>query len=247
MSDENKWVFVSGGSRGIGAEIVTELTNNDYRVVFTYKNNKKRAEELCNHLNSKGKQCYTYQCDASISKEVNLLAEECISLFGAPYAVINNAGITKDSLFINIEENTWSEIMNNNVLSGYLINKAFLPHMINQGDGCILFISSITAFKGNIGQVNYAASKAAMIGMTHSLAIELGRFNIRVNSIAPGLIETDMTQGLSGSVYKNMIKKIPLGRVGSPKEVAMAVNFLLSCGGNYITGQTLVIDGGMSS
>ena len=99
--------------------------------------------------------------------------------------------------------------MNNNVLSGYLFNKAFLPHMINQGDGCILFISSITAFKGNIGQVNYAASKAAMLGMTHSLAIELGRFNIRVNSIATGLIETDMTQGLSGSVYKNMIKKFP--------------------------------------
>lgn len=244
---ENKWVFVSGGSRGIGAEIVSELAKNGFDIVFTYKNSKKQALEICESLTSQGMQCKAYQCDVSIAKEVNHVVSECVSLFGAPYAIINNAGIVKDNLFIHIEEETWLEVMNNNVLSTYLVNQAFLPHMISRGDGCILFISSVTAFKGNIGQVNYAATKAAMIGMTHSLAVELGRFNIRVNSIAPGLIETDMSKNLSSSAYKNMLKKIPLGRIGSTKDVAMSVNFLLGSGGDYITGQTLVIDGGMSA
>lgn len=247
LNMENKWIFVSGGSRGIGAEIVSELARNGFSIVFTYRNSKEEALKLCDSLTLQGMQCRAYQCDVSIAEEVNQVVKECISLFGAPYAVINNAGIVKDNLFINIEEKTWLDLMNNNVLSSYLVNKAFLPHMISQGDGCILFISSVTAFKGNTGQVNYAASKAAMIGMTHSLAVELGRFNIRVNSIAPGLIETDMSKNLSSSAYKNMIKKIPLGRIGSTKEVAMSVNFLLGSGGNYITGQTLVIDGGMSA
>lgn len=247
MENLNKWVFISGGSRGIGAEIVSELAESGFDIVFTYKNSKENAIALCDSLISQGKQCRAFQCDVSIQEEVNQLADKCISLFGAPYAVINNAGIVKDSLFINMDQKAWLEVMNNNILSSYLINNTFLPHMINQGNGCILFISSVTAFKGNIGQVNYAASKAAMIGMTHSLAVELGRFNIRVNVIAPGLIETDMSKALPNSAYNKMLKQIPLARIGSTKEVAMSASFLLGPGGSYITGQTLIIDGGMSA
>ncbi|MFC3395333.1 3-oxoacyl-ACP reductase FabG [Brenneria rubrifaciens] len=241
-----RWVFVSGGSRGIGKCIVKMLAGSGLHVVFTYRKNGQAAQEIVNELQQAGLSSEAYCCDVSDREQVNSLANLLLSRLKSPYAVINNAGIVRDSLLVNMSHDNWLDVINGNLNAIYFVNKAFLPEMIVEGNGCIVNISSISAFKGNTGQSNYAASKAAMIGVTRALAVELGRFNIRVNAIAPGLIDTDMVADMSLSEKKSILKKIPLPRMGTPEDVALAVLFLLGEGGRYITGHTLVIDGGMS-
>ncbi|TDB47469.1 3-oxoacyl-ACP reductase FabG [Photorhabdus luminescens] len=247
MNISTSWVFISGGSRGIGKGIVKMLAAQNYHVVFTYKSSTNEAQTLCQEIEQQGYRCEGYQCDVSNAEEVKILSTELISRYGAPYAIINNAGITQDALLINMKEEEWHNVISTNLSSVYLVNHAFLPEMITAGEGCIIHMSSVTAFKANSGQVNYAATKAAMIGITRSLAVEVGRFNVRVNTVAPGLIDTEMLDHIPASHRKKLLSNIPLGRLGSVEDIALTINFLLSPGGRYITGQTFVIDGGMTA
>lgn len=247
MSTDNHWVLVTGGTRGIGRGIVQTLASSDYNVVFTYISSDTAAQNLVSDLEKTGRWCEGYRCDVSQGDEVASLAKTLIAKHGAPYAIINNAGITKDSLFMNMDYEKWSSLIATNLDSAYHMTHAFIPSMLPAGDGCIINMSSITAHKGNVGQVNYAASKAALIGMTHSLAAELGRFNIRVNAVAPGLIATEMASHIDEAHQKKILSLIPLRRLGSIDDVTAMVKFLLGPGGLYLTGQTFVIDGGLTA
>ncbi len=244
--NKTKWVLVTGGTRGIGEAIVRELASAGYRVVFTYKSSQSKADSIITSLTEKGLLCEAYQCDATQFSEVSELAKELDRAYGPPYALVNNAGITRDAILVNMELEHWEEVIDTNLNSQFYVLKNFVSSMLMQG-GCIVNVSSVSALKASTGQINYAAAKAATIAMTKTLARELGRFNIRVNSLAPGLIETDMTSQIDERSMRSMSKSIPLGRIGKVHEVALAVLFLLGDGGNYITGQTLVIDGGFTA
>ncbi|WP_284090184.1 SDR family NAD(P)-dependent oxidoreductase [Acinetobacter pittii] len=238
-----KWVLITGGSRGIGAAIVHKLAE-DYKVIFTYKNSTDKAKKIVDNMISNGLDVSSYQCDSSNSKEINLLCDQLISKYGAPFALINNSGISQDELFINSSEDSIYKLFNNNAFSTMNIIRYFLPHMMQNLEGRIINISSIASFKGNIGQVGYSSTKSALNGMIKSLALETARFNITVNNILPGFIESDMTENLaSKSLFK---KKIPLRRFGKPEEIASVTKFLLSPDSGYLTGQNLIIDGGLS-
>lgn len=242
----NKLVLVTAGSRGIGTAIVKELVQQGYLVVFTYKKNRELAEELAISLNANGPVCWHYPCDVGNVDEVGKLCKILLEQHGVPYGIINNAGITKDNLHFSMTLDEWSNVINTNLNSIFYLNHFLLNEMLLQGDGCIINISSIVGLRGNIGQTNYSASKAAQCGLTKSLAKEVGNFNIRVNNIAPGAIETDMIASIPKKKMDEVRRSIPLRKIGQPEDIAMMVAFLLGTGGRYITGQTLVIDGGLS-
>lgn len=247
MNNKNKWIFVTGGSRGIGKAIVNRQCKAGYNVIFTYRNTKAEAENIQAELELAEHQCKGIKCDVSDNKKVKDLAFHLCEEYGAPYALINNAGITRDMLLMSMDEVDWVSVVHNNLDSTYNVTRAFLPNMLEQKDGRIIQISSVTAFKGNTGQTSYAASKAGMIGMTRSLAQEVGRFNLKVNAVAPGFIETDMVEKIPDQQKRKVVSSIPLRRMGKAEDVAMCVDYLLGEGGDYITGQTFVIDGGLVS
>jgi len=241
------WVFVTGGSRGIGAGIVRGLAASGYQVVFTYRSSAEAADALASECSQDGRRCRAVRCDMADGDQVDALAAELCGSHGAPCAVINNAGITRDSLIFMMGRDKWHDVIRNNLDAAYHVAHAFIPKMAESEGGCLINLSSVTAFKGNTGQSNYGATKAALIGMTRSLAVELGRFNVRVNAIAPGLIETEMTDRMPEPQRKKLLAHVPLGRLGGVTDVAAMVNFLIGPGGNYITGQTFVIDGGLTA
>jgi len=243
MNDQ--WVMISGGSRGIGKHIVQHLSNY-YNVVFTYHRNIEKAESIVEELKkTRTHNVRGIQCDGTDSVQVEKLSKELIENYGAPYALVNNIGMINDNLFINIDFSSWQEQFLYNVHSTYLMTKLFVADMMSLGNGCVVNVSSVSALKGNVGQVGYSSTKASLIGFTKSLALELARFNIRVNSINPGFIETDMTKDIP---EPSKIKKtIPLRRFGTPEEVAALVEFLLSKNASYITGQSIIMDGGLSA
>lgn len=241
-----KLILVTAGSRGIGAAIVEALVQQDYLVVFTYNSNRARAEALAASLNTNGQVCWYYPCDAGNIDAVNELCTILLEQHGVPYGIINNAGITRDNLHFNMEPTDWIDVINTNLNSIFYLNHFLLNEMMLKGDGCIININSISGLRGNVGQTNYAASKSAQYGLTKSLAREVGNFNIRVNSIAPGPIETDMISSIPKKTISQLIKMTPLRKMGEPEDVAMMVTFLLGKGGRHITGQTLVVDGGLS-
>lgn len=242
-----QWVFVTGGSRGIGAGIVRRLTRAGYNVAFSYLSSQETAEALAEECSRDGVWCRAFQCDMSDWQQVHELSEQLCETHKAPHGVINNAGITRDSLIFMMDQDKWQEVMRSNLDSVYHTTHAFVPKMAGNGDGCIINMSSVTAFKGNAGQSNYAATKAALIGLTKSLAMELGRFNLRINAIAPGLIETEMVDQMAEAEQKRFLAHVPLKRMGSVEDVAAMVEFLLGEGGNYLTGQTFVVDGGLTA
>lgn len=241
------WVFVSGGSRGIGAGVVKALVDANYSVAFTYVASDDAARALEDALGNEDNWCRGYKCDMGNQESVDQLAAELQAVHGAPYAIINNVGITRDALMLHMSAQHWGEVIRNNLDSAYYATRAFTAGMIERGDGCIVNMSSVTGIKGNPGQANYAATKAALIGMTRSLAVELGRFNIRVNSVAPGIIATEMTASLTDQQVRKIASQVPLRRLGRVDEIAATVTFLLSRGSCYTTGQTFVVDGGLSA
>lgn len=241
------WVFVSGGTRGIGAGIVRALATAGHPVAFTYAASDAAARALEDELSGTAQWCRGYRCDMADRTAVEQLARELLSTRGAPYALVNNVGITRDALLLNMDDGHWGDVLRTNLDSAYHASRAFVNSMIEAGDGCIINMSSVTGIKGNPGQVNYAATKAALIGMTRSLAVELGRFNIRVNAVAPGVIATEMTASLNEMQLKKLASGIPLRRLGSVEEIAANVAFLLSPASRYTTGQTFVIDGGLTA
>lgn len=243
----DKWVLITGGSRGIGQALVTELLSH-WNVVFTGRNTEGISNALASFKNTHSDTWVKgYQCDGKDEKQVKALTQSLLETFGEPAAIIHNAGITRDALHIHQDAEVWRDVMDNNIISIINWNRELLPSMLMARNGSIVLMSSVTGLKGNIGQTAYAASKSAMIGITRSLAHEIGRFGLRVNCVAPGLIDSDMTNAMPEAKLKAMCKNIPLRRLGQPQEVAKTVKFLIGEDSQYLTGQTIVLDGGLTA
>jgi 3-oxoacyl-[acyl-carrier protein] reductase len=242
---ENKIVIVTGASRGIGKSIAEECVNQGATVIFTYLSSKEKAEALEAELSASGGVAKGYKSDASKFEEAQALVDSVVSEYGTVDVLINNAGITRDTLLMRMSEEQWDEVINTNLKSAFNLTKAVQRPMLKARSGSIVNMSSVVGVKGNAGQANYAASKAGLIGFTKSVAAELGSRNIRCNAIAPGFIETEMTEALDQKVVQEWRNGIPLKRGGSPLDVANATVFLASDMSAYVTGQTIHVCGGM--
>ncbi len=240
-----KTVLITGASRGIGSGIARVFAQNGANVAFTYSSSEAPALALQEELSKLGVKVKAYKSDASSFEACEKLASEVMSDFDSLDALINNAGITKDNLLMRMSEEDFDKVIEVNLKSVFNMTKAFQRVFLKQRNGSIINISSIVGVKGNAGQANYAASKAGMIGFTKSIALELGSRNIRANVIAPGFIETEMTDKLDGAVVEQWRAGIPLKRGGTPEDVANACLFFASELSSYITGQVLLVDGGM--
>lgn len=243
MSCENKVVVITGGAQGIGKEIGLIFAKNKASVVLldiNYDRLLKTQEELSQYT-----QVLIYEADVSSLANIETCFNKIIDKMARIDILINNAGITRDNLILRLSEEDWESVYRVNLKGVFNCSKVAARYMLKQREGVIINISSIIGIIGNPGQLNYAASKAAILGMTKTLAKELGSRNIRVNAVAPGYIKTAMTDKLSDKVKEDMLKRIPLSRFGEPQDVAKAVYFLASDDASYISGQVLVVDGGM--
>ena len=242
---ESKVAIITGGSRGIGKSICETFAHNGCNVAFTYNNSKEPADRLAKELNGSGIKAKAYKSDASNFDDATKLVEDVLDDFGKIDILVNNAGIKKDNLLMRMEKSDFDSVINTNLSSVFNLTKASIKTFLKQRNGSIINISSVVGVKGNAGQSNYSASKAGIIGFSKSIALELGSRNIRSNVIAPGFIETDMTDSLSEDVINSWKESIPLKRGGNPSDVGNACVFLASDLSSYITGQTLHVDGGM--
>ena len=246
LSLDGKVALVTGASRGIGRAIAKYLAMAGATVIVNYRSSKEKAEELKSEIESLGGKALIFKCDVSNPDEVNSLREGISrSGLGKVTIVVNNAGITRDKLLKSMTLEDWDIVLNTNLRSVFLVTKAFLPDMILSRWGRIINVSSIVGLIGSAGQANYAASKAGIIGFTKSIAKEYARFGITANVVAPGYIETDMTADLPEKVKKGYISMIPVGRAGTPEEVAAAVLCLASPMASYVNGEVLNVNGGM--
>ncbi len=242
---ENKVALITGGSRGIGRSIVEKFVSNGCNVAFTYNRSASEAELIESNLSKKNLKIKGYKSDASKFKEAELLANSVVSEFGKIDILVNNAGITKDNLLMRMSEDDFNQVLSVNLNSVFNMTKAVQREFLKNRNGSIINISSVVGIKGNAGQSNYSASKAGIIGFTKSIALELGSRNIRSNVVAPGFIETEMTKNLSEDTLKSWYSSIPLKRGGKPSDIGNVCVFLGSDMSSYMTGQVLVVDGGM--
>ena len=242
---ESKVAIITGGSRGIGKSICETFAQNGCNVAFTYNNSKESAESLTKELNGSGIKAKAYKSDASNFDDATKLVEDVLDDFGKIDILVNNAGIKKDNILMSMEKSDFDYVINTNLSSVFNLTNASIKTFLKQRNGSIINISSVVGVKGNAGQSNYSASKAGIIGFSKSIALELGSRNIRSNVIAPGFIETDMTNSLSEDVINSWKESIPLKRGGNPSDVGNACVFLASDLSSYITGQVLHVDGGM--
>jgi 3-oxoacyl-[acyl-carrier protein] reductase len=245
MNLEGKAALVTGASRGIGREIALELARNGANVAVNYSGSEVKANEVVDEIKKIGKDAFAIKCDVSNSEEVATMIKETIDRFGKLDILVNNAGITKDNLLMRMKEDEWDDVININLKGVFLCTKAVTRQMMKQREGRIINIASIVGAMGNAGQANYVAAKAGIIGLTKTTAKELAARNITVNAIAPGFITTDMTDQLPEDIKAEMLKQIPLARLGEPKDIAKMAAFLASDDSSYITGQTMHINGGM--
>lgn len=243
---EGKVVLVTGGSRGIGEAIVRNMAQNGATVVFTYRSSAESSEKIANELRADGCTVDYLQSDASDYAACEQLVSTVMEKHGRIDVLVNNAGITQDNLMLRMSEEQWDKVIEVNLKSVFNLTKHILKPMMRQRAGSIINISSVVGVFGNAGQANYAASKAGIIGFTKSIAKEVGSRNIRCNAIAPGFIETEMTDQLNEKVVEEYYKNIPLKRFGSTKEISDAVTFLASDMSSYITGQVLSVCGGLN-
>ncbi|WP_416188206.1 3-oxoacyl-[acyl-carrier-protein] reductase [Clostridium perfringens] len=242
---KDKVAIVTGGTRGIGRAIALKLADHGANIVINYRNSDKEAEELKAILEEKGVKVLTVKCDISNFEDSKNLMDKCKEVFGNIDILVNNAGITKDTLIMRMKEEDFDNVIDVNLKGTFNCAKHASAIMLKQRFGKIINMTSVVGIAGNAGQVNYAASKAGVIGLTKSLAKELGSRGITVNAVAPGFINTDMTASLSEKVKEEASKNIPLKRLGDPEDVANLVGFLASDAANYITGQVINVDGGM--
>ena len=242
---EGKVAVVTGASRGIGRAIALKLADEGAKVVVNYSGSQAKAEEVVAAIQEAGGEALAVQASVAKSDEVAALMDTAVKTFGSIDILVNNAGITRDNLLMRMKENEWDDVMDTNLKGVFLCTKAVTRQMMKQRAGRIINISSIVGVAGNAGQANYVAAKAGVIGLTKTTAKELASRNILVNAIAPGFIETEMTAELPEELKKGMLTQIPLAKLGQPEDIAKAVIFLASEDANYMTGQTLHIDGGM--
>ena len=237
-----KTVLITGASRGIGRAIANEFASKGYFVIINFKSNIEKAQELQNEIIENNGKCELSQFDIKDKEEVSNKINELIKKHKFIDILVNNAAITSDNLFIKMKENDWNSVIDTNLNSLFYITKHIIKKMCSKKSGRIINITSIAGQSGNIGQVNYSAAKAGVIGFTKSLAKEVGRWGITVNAVSPGVINTDMLQELSMDEIK---KQIPLNRLGEAKDVAKLVSFLASSDASYITGQVIGVNGGL--
>jgi 3-oxoacyl-[acyl-carrier protein] reductase len=245
LSLKNKVAVVTGASRGIGRAIATTLAAAGATVVVNYKGNQEAAEEVVNAITAAEGQALAVQADISKADEVERLFKTTLERFNAINILVNNAGITRDTLLLRMKEEDFDAVINTNLRGVYLCTKAALRPMTKLRGGRIINITSVIGLIGNPGQTNYAAAKAGIIGFTKSTAREMASRNITVNAIAPGYIETELTGMLGEQIRAAILDAIPLGRLGVAQDVANVVCFVASDAAAYITGQTLTVDGGM--
>lgn len=238
---KDKTVIVTGGAKGIGKAIALKFASEGANIVLNYRSTS--PEEVKNEIEDMGVKCLTVQADVSNTEEAQKLVDEAIAEFGGVDVLVNNAGITRDILLMRMKEEDFDAVINTNLKGCFNMMKAVNKIMMKQRSGAIINMSSVIGLAGNIGQVNYAASKAGVLGMTYSVAKELAARNITCNAIAPGMIATDMTEVLSDKVKEQILEGIPLKRFGQPEEIAETALFLAKS--KYITGQVITVDGGM--
>lgn len=242
---EGKNAIITGGSRGIGKGIAQVFAQHGANVAFTYNSSSQSAEELAKELESLGVKAKAYQSNAASFAEAQELVDSVVKDFGSIDIVVNNAGITKDNLLMRMSEEDFDKVIEVNLKSIFNMTKAVQRTMLKQRSGSIINMSSVVGVTGNAGQANYAASKAGIIGFSKSMAQELGSRNIRTNVIAPGFIETEMTEKLDEKTVQGWRDAIPLKRGGKPEDIANACVYLGSDLSSYVTGQIIHVDGGM--
>lgn len=245
MSLKDKVALVTGGSRGIGRAIALELGRRGAHVAVNYAGNEKKAEEVVKELNDIGVQSFKIKANVSEEQEVKEMVKKVVKEFGKLDILVNNAGITKDNLLMRMKVEEFDDVINTNLKGAFLCTKAVTRQMMKQKSGRIINIASVVGVIGNPGQANYVAAKAGVIGLTKTTAKELASRNILVNAIAPGFIQTDMTDVLTEEQKGAILSNIPLEKLGKPEDVAKTVCFLASDDAKYITGQTIHVDGGL--
>ncbi len=244
---QDKVALITGGSRGIGASIVQRFAEEGAQVAFTYRSSAEQANAIVAAIEKASGRARAYQSDAGSFMEAETLIKSVLADFGQIDILVNNAGITKDTLLLRMKEEQWDQVINTNLKSVFNLSKHVLRPMVKGGGGSIINMSSIVGITGNPGQANYAASKAGIAGFSKSLAKEMGSRNIRCNVVAPGFIETDMTDALDEKTKATYLQNIPLNRLGAAREVADVCVFLASNLSNYVSGQVISVCGGLNT
>jgi 3-oxoacyl-[acyl-carrier protein] reductase len=240
-----KTAIVTGGSRGIGRSIALELAKNGANIVVNYAGSEAKAQSVVEEIEELGVKAFKVQADVADEQQVKEMVKATVDTFGSVDILVNNAGITRDNLLMRMKETEFDQVINTNLKGVFMCTKSVTRQMMKQRSGRIINVASIVGVSGNPGQANYVAAKAGVIGLTKTTAKELASRNILVNAIAPGFISTDMTDQLTTEQRDSMLNLIPLAKLGEPEDVAKVVRFLASDDANYITGQTIHIDGGM--
>jgi len=246
MQFEGKVIVVTGSSRGIGKAIAKAFGNQGASVVVNYRSNEEAANEVVSAITASGSRAVPFQADVSKFSEGEKLIKHAVQEFGDLHVLVNNAGTTRDGLIMTMKEEDWDFVINTNLKSTFICSRAAVRHMLRKRYGRIINITSVSGVMGNPGQTNYSASKAGQIGFTKALAREVASRNITVNAVAPGFINTVLTDALPENVKDGLLDLIPLRRIGSTEEVAKAVLYLASDDAAYITGHILGIDGGIA-
>lgn len=244
---ENKVAIVTGGSRGIGESIVRSFVDHGAHVAFTYVSSNEKANKLVDELKDKGVKVKAYRSDASSFEQAASLVEVVLNDFEQIDILVNNAGITRDNLLLRMDEESWDSVIETNLKSVFNLTKQVIRPMIKSRSGSIINVSSIVGVSGNAGQANYAASKAGIIGFSKSIAKEVGSRNVRCNAIAPGFIETDMTNDMDEKAIAAFAERIPLNRLGNGEDVANAALYLASNMSNYVSGQVISVCGALNT
>lgn len=245
MTLSKKNALITGGSRGIGRAIAMELSRQGINIIITYNSSEEKALEVIKEVENNGVKGLAIKADVSSEEDVKNMMKTIKNQFDSVDILVNNAGVTKDNLLLRMKTEEWDKVMDTNLKGVYLCTKAVARGMMKKRYGKIINIASVVGISGNAGQGNYSASKAGVIGFTKSIAKELGSRGITVNGVAPGFVETDMTEVLSEDIKKHSLNMIPLKRFGKPEDIANVVGFLCSEKADYITGQIINVDGGM--
>lgn len=245
MTIEGRVAVVTGGGRGIGRAIAQRLGAEGAKIAVSYRSNDKAARETARLVRESGGECETFKGDVADADDVRKIFDGVAETFGPVEILVNNAGTTRDNIMLRMKEEEFDEVLDTNLKGGYHCTKAVLRGMVRGRWGRIVNVSSVVGLAGNPGQANYAASKAGLLGFTKSVAREVAERGITVNAIAPGYVETQLTEALDDSIKQQILGQVPIGRFGEPEEIAEVVAFLCGEGAGYVTGQTIAVDGGM--